>query len=113
MIRNIKKYKWVSAMIGAALALVLIGFIRAVASSTGHRTALILHFNDLQGITASGGVGTFIFMGIFGVAAILVNAALSFELEARHSFFGKITAAGALTFAILLFIAYAAIISVN
>jgi hypothetical protein len=113
MTRKIKQYPWVSAMGGMALLLVLAGPIWLLIALAGSRTSLVVHFNDLQGITALGGSGTFIFMGIFGILVVLINVAFSFELESRHSFFGKVVAAGTLGFAILLFIACAAILSVN
>ena len=76
-------------------------------------TQVILHWNDLSGITSAGGLGAVVFMAIFGVAASLLNFAIALELDARDRFLGKLVAAATFAFAVLLFIAFAAIISVN
>ncbi len=114
MFKKAKKYKLVSGLLLASALLILAGFAWAMAALAGSRTPLILHFNDLQGITAFGGVGVMVFAGIFGLAVVLMNGILAFALERRNlPFFGKLTAILTLVFAVLLFIAFAAILSVN
>ncbi len=109
----------VSAMSAAALALALGGglwacfALRRAASAAAGGMPFVLHWNDLAGITSLGGFGAVVFMVVFGTAASLLNFAIAVELDARDRFLGKITAAATLAFAVLLFIAFVAIINVN
>lgn len=113
MVEKIKKHALVSCLLIASAAFVLGGFAWALAVLQKPSFSLALHFNDLQGITAVGGTGVIIFSGIFGIVVVLVNGGLALELEERNHFFGTLTAVLTLVFAILLFIAFAAILSVN
>jgi hypothetical protein len=113
MFEKIKKYKLVSGLLAASAVFVFAGFLRTVISLERMSGPFILHFNDLNGITAAGGMGTMIFAGLFGIAAVLINGCLAIALEDRSPFFGKLTAVLTLVFAVLLFIAFAAILSVN
>ena len=102
----------------AAFALALGGGLWAylalsAAAGSGPAAPLILHYDDLSGITAVGGIGTVSFAAVFGVLAVLVNFLVALELDARDWFLGKFTAGATLVFAILLFIGFAAIIGVN
>lgn len=74
---------------------------------------LIIHFNDLEGITAVGTPTSLAFMAALGTAVVVINSLIALELEERDRFLGKLTAAVTLVFAVLLFIAFAAIINVN
>lgn len=113
MFEKIKKYKLVSGLLAVSFGLVLAGFLWAMLSLTRENGLLTLHFNDLQKITAVGGTGLVVFMGIFGIIAVLLNSCLALEFEGRNPFFGKLTAVLTLVFAVLLFISFAAILSVN
>lgn len=73
----------------------------------------ILHFNDIDGITGIGGLGTIVFMGLFGLLVTLMNFAIALEFERHDAFFGKFLSALSLAFAVLLFIGFASIIGVN
>ncbi len=114
MFQKAKKYRLVSGLLAISAFLTVAGFAWAMAVFSGSRTPLVLHFNDLQGITAFGGIGMMVFAEIFGLIVVLVNGILAFALEGRNlPFFGKLTAILTLAFAVLLFIAFAAILSVN
>jgi len=73
----------------------------------------ILNFNDIQGITRTGGIGDVVTMGILGVLIVIVNFFLAVELDGRDRVLGKMVAGITLVGAILLFIAFVAILSVN
>ncbi len=113
MLEKIKRYKLVSGLTLISLLLVLSGFLRAMISLERVSGPFILHFDDVRGITAIGDAGAIIFAGIFGIVVIFLNGFLAFELEERNTLFGTLVAVVTLAFAILLFIAFAAIISVN
>lgn len=115
MWKKIIRAKAVSIMSFAALAFAAGGWLWAYFALRGAtaQTPLILHFNDLSGITAVGGMGSITFMGILGVVVALLNFFVALELDGRDRFLGKLAAAATLVFAALLFIAFAAIINVN
>jgi hypothetical protein len=74
---------------------------------------LILHFNDTIGITAIGSFASLLLMGILGMVIVIVNFFVALGLEARDKVLGKIVAVMTLVLAVLLFLAFAAIIKVN
>lgn len=109
------QYKAVSMASLASLALVWGGSIwsRLVLHPTSASSPLILHFNDIDGITAVGAPDALAFMAVLGTVVVLLNFFITLELESRDRFLGKLTAAATLIFATLLFIGFAAIINVN
>jgi hypothetical protein len=115
--KKILNQRSIIAMSAAALAFVLGGFIWALAElgSRGLQGGgpLILHFNDIVGITEIGMRGTFAFAGIFAAFAVVINFMIALELDARDRVLGKMIAALTLAAAVLLFIGCAAIINVN
>jgi hypothetical protein len=113
MFEQIKKHRLVSGLIAASAAFVLGGFIWAMLALEKATGPLILHFNDLAGIAAVGGIGTIVFGGVFGIVVVIVNGFIAIEFEERNPLFGKLIAILTLVFAVLLFIAFAAILSVN
>jgi hypothetical protein len=74
---------------------------------------LILHFNDMNGITSIGSFGSIVAMGILGIVIVVIDFLVALDLEARDRVLGKIVAAMTLVMAVLLFLAFAAIIKVN
>lgn len=114
MIKKIVRYRAVSALSLAAVAFVLGGFLWAYFTLRSvSQSPLILHFDDLEGITSVGALSAVVFVGILGLAATVMNFVIALELEARDRFLGKITAAVTLAVAVLLFISFAAILNVN
>jgi hypothetical protein len=113
MLEKFKKYRLVNGSLAAAFLLVLAGFLWTMISFMMTGGPFILHFDDLQGITMISGRGFVVFMGIFGMAMVFINGNIALELESRESFWGKLIAALTVTLAVLLFIAFAAILSVN
>jgi hypothetical protein len=109
------EHRVVTSLFGVALVFVLGGFLWAVIAlmPIAHSIPLILRFNDVDGITNVGGMGQIIFMGFFGVLVVGMNYAIALEFDVRRPFFGKFLAGMTLAFAVLLFLAFAAIISVN
>jgi len=114
MIEKIKKYRLVSLLSLASFAFSAAGFFWALgALGNAASGPLILHFNDIAGITSIGSFGDIVLMGILGVAIVVVNFFVALDLETRDAVLGKIVAAMTLIMAILLFLAFAAIIKVN
>jgi len=114
MIRKIKKYRLVSLLSLASFLFTAAGFLWALCALRGASSGpLILHFNDMAGITSIGSFTGLLLMGILGVAIVIVNFFVALDLEERDRVLGKIVAVTTLVMAILLFIAFAAIIKVN
>jgi len=113
MLGKILKFRLVSVLSAASLAFVLGGSVWAYFALRGTSTPLVLHFNDISGISQIGGIGDLLWFGATGLVVVLVNFFVALELEARDWFWGKLLATATLVFALLLFIGFAAIISVN
>lgn len=120
MIKKFSTHRLITILSTVALAFVLGGCLWAVGELSGiSGNPLILHFNDLTGITQVGGLMTIIFMGAFGSLVVVMNAAIALEFAdrpgagAHGQFFGRFLVSMTLAFAVLLFIAFAAIINVN
>jgi len=113
MLGKIFKFKLVSAIFAACLALVLGGPIWAYFALRGANTPLIIHFSDWAGINQTGGLADLLWVGVTGIVIVVVNFFIALELEARDWFWGKLLASATLFFALLIFIGFAAIISVN
>lgn len=114
LIRRMTKHRVVTATFFASLVFAAGGYLWAwFALMKVAGSPLILHFDDLEGITSVGSFGALNFVGIFGIVAVLVNFALALELEDRDPVLGKIVAGATLLFSVLIFIAFAAIMGVN
>jgi hypothetical protein len=120
IVKKFSDHRLITALYTIALAFVIGGCVWACVELGGITgNPLILHFNDLIGITQVGGLAPIIFMGVFGILVVLMNAAIAFEFAdrpgaaAHGQFFGRFLAALTLAFAVLLFIAFAAIINAN
>ena len=74
---------------------------------------LVIHFNNYVGVNQIGGLEDLGRVGIMSFVILLVNFTITLELEERDWFLGKFLAAASLFFGILIFIGFAAIISVN
>ncbi|MGD1003343.1 MAG: hypothetical protein ABR884_02090 [Minisyncoccia bacterium] len=114
MIKKISKHRLVSLLSLASLAFAAGGFFWALGALGGAASGpFILHFNDLQGITSIGSFGNILWMGVLGIAIVVMNFFIALDLETRDNVLGKIVAAMTLVMAILLFLAFAAIIKIN
>lgn len=114
MIQKILRHRAISLVSLASLLLAGGGFIWAyVALSKITGSPLVLHFDDIAGITSVGGSGSLVFMGALGLVIVLMNFAIALELEERDRFLGRMVTGITFVFAALLFISFAAIINVN
>jgi hypothetical protein len=114
MIKKISGHRLVSLLSLVSLLFVAGGFFWAIGSLSGGAPGpLILHFNDMQGITAIGDFNGLLLMGILGLIVVVINFFIALDLEVRDNVLGKIVATMTLVMAILLFLACASIIKVN
>lgn len=110
---KILKHKIVSLVFLLGFLLVIGGWIKAYIALRNISQPLIVHFNNAVGINQIGNLNDLAAVGIFGLAALGIDFFISLELDERDSFLGKITASAGLFLAILIFIGFSAIISVN
>lgn len=112
--KNFKDHRAVAALCFGAFAFVLLGFISALVTLGGAtQDSLILHFDNAGGITNIGSIGTLIFMGCLGLLVVVMNFIIALGFDGRDRFLGKWLAAMTLVFAVLLFIAFTAILNAN
>ena len=74
---------------------------------------LIIRFNNYAGITQIGGLREMGWIAVSGIVFILADSMIALALDERDGLMGKILSLAALFLAVLLFISFAAIISVN
>lgn len=102
-----------AAAFGVSFVLVAGGWLWAWLYLREIDQTLILHFNDRVGINLVGKPGDLAGFGVLALIAVVINSILALALEERDWFLGKLLAAATLAFAALIFIGFAAIISVN
>ncbi len=111
--QKILKHKIVSLVFLFSFLLVIGGWLKAYIALREISQPLIVHFNNAVGINQIGNLGDLAVVGIFGLVALVLDFFISLELDERDPFLGKVTAAAGLFLASLIFIGFAAIISVN
>ena len=113
MLKKLFKYKIPNFTFLLGLALVLSGWLWAFFALGTITTPLIILFDSTTGINQVGYVGDLVKVGVFGMMVILVNFFISIELEERMPFWGRLTSFMTVFLGILIFIYFAAIVSVN
>lgn len=107
------KFRIVSGAFLASVFLIVGGWLWAFFALRKDTQPLILHFSDAVGINQIGGLGDLSAVAVFALAAVTLDFVIALELEERGAFLGKLLAVGGLFLAILIFIGFTAIISVN
>jgi hypothetical protein len=113
MMQRIRKFRFISSIFLTSLIFIFGGMVWAYFALRGVKTPLVLHFNNLAGINQIGSSADLLRFGGTAIVFIILDLFLALELETRDIFLGKLLAAAALFFSILIFIGFAAIISVN
>ncbi len=108
-----KELKILSSFFGIGLVFVLAATIWSYFALKDARQPLILHFNNLVGITQIGGVNSLVGAGITSIVVIAVNFVVTMELIKRDRFLGWSVATSTIFLAVLIFMSFAAIIGVN
>ncbi|MBI2033772.1 MAG: hypothetical protein HYT13_01600 [Candidatus Liptonbacteria bacterium] len=113
MIQKFIRFKITSAAFFASLTLVLSGWLWAYFSLRNLPPPYILRFVSNLGVTQLGDLQDIAAAGAVAMISVLLNFILAFELETKAKFLAKLLTFSTLTFAALIFIGFAAIISVN
>lgn len=107
------KHRIVSLTFLLGFLLIIGGWLRAYFALRNVSQPLIVHFNNALGINQIGNLKDLAAAAVFGIVSLIFDFLLSLELDERDPFLGKLTAAAGLFLAILIFIGFSAIISVN
>jgi hypothetical protein len=113
MSRFLATHKAAAALLAGAVLLPLGGMAWAYTAFRGIKEPLILRFTATQGITEVGTFATVLMLGVFWVLVCVVNAAIAAPLLERDKFLGRFLIGANIAVSILIFIWFAAIISVN
>lgn len=113
MFQKFIRFKITSAAFLTSLALVLSGWLWAYFSLRSIPSPYILRFVSDVGVTQLGDLEDIAAVGVVALIAVFLNFVLAFELETKSKFLAKLLAFSTLTFTVLIFIGFAAIISVN
>lgn len=111
--QKIVKFKIIIGSFAAALVLVAGGTMWAYFALRGITQPLILHYNGQHGISQTGNIWNLTGFGITGLVVLTLNFGMSLVFEQSDSLWGKIVAVASLILGVLIFIGFAAIISVN
>lgn len=111
--KQIFRYRGVSAYFMIGLVLVLGGWVWAYEALKAIHQTLIIHFNNYAGIDQVGSVANLIPIGVFGIVLTFVNWFISLSLMRTAPTLGKVMTFITLFFDVLIFIVFAAIIGVN
>ena len=103
----------VPVFLALAMVFVLAGSFWSFFALHASESRLILHFNEEDGITQTGSIAEVMNIGFGGLLLVLINGAIALSLDKRDRFWGKIVSVATLFMGVLIFIALAAIISVN
>ena len=113
MIRLFKESGMVAILISLSFLLVVSGTLWSYFALHGIHERLVIHFNDEDGITQLGDLKDILNLGLAGFLIVFINGGLARRFDERDKIWGKIIAIATLFLAVLIFIALAAIISVN
>lgn len=96
-----------------SLILILGGWLWAYFKLRVIEVPVVILYNSDQGVTRAGEVGEFLKVAIFGFLVVVINFFITAELEERSRFWAGLSAVFTVFLSILIFIYFAAIISVN
>lgn len=74
---------------------------------------LVIHFDDINGITKMGNFTDIILIAVTGIIITILNFFISIKIEKRDKFLAKVISIVSILFAVLLFIAFTAILTMN
>jgi hypothetical protein len=113
MFRNVLRDKFIAYCFACSAAFIVGGGAWAFGALRAISQPLILHFNNYIGINQVGGFGDLLGVSSVAIVVLGLNFFLAANLRERDVFFARFIAATTLFFAALIFIGFAAIISVN
>ena len=113
MYKKIAANKLLSVIFLISFLLLSVAILWASFAMRGSSGPLILHFDNISGITVIGNFVTLLLFGATGIIISVLNFFIALEFEARDWFWGKLMAAATLVLAFLIFVGFMSIIAVN
>lgn len=105
--------KFISGCFISAAAFVVGGAAWAYGALRSINQPLILHFSSYVGINQVGGLGELLGVATVAMVVVLLNFFLAANAREHDVFLSRFISAATFVFAVLIFIGFAAIISVN
>lgn len=115
-IKDLKKffrYKWNNISLGISLALVFGGWLWAYLKLRMIEVPVVILYDSIQGVKMAGEVGEFLKVLVFGLLVVIINFFIAAELEERSRFWARVCSIFTVFLSVLIFIYFAAIVSVN
>lgn len=113
MLRRLAQDRFIIGCFIPAAAFVIGGAAWAYGALRSINQPLILHFNSYVGINQVGGLGELLGVATLAMVAVLLNFFLAANAREHDVFLARFISATTIVFAALIFIGFAAIISVN
>lgn len=107
------RHKELVSELGGSAILILASGLWAYFALRGIKEPLILHFSSYTGINQIGTLGNLLGVSVTGLVLIIINTLIVREVEVRDKALARIIGLSTLFFSVLIFIGFAAIISVN
>lgn len=111
--RRFFRHKWNNLSLALGFILVFGGWLWAYLKLRVIEMPVVLLYNKVEGVKRAGEVGEFLKVLIFGLLVLVINFFISAELEERSRFWARLSSIFTVFLAALIFIYFAAIISVN
>lgn len=120
MTKKIARHWQIGLFSFISLAFVVGGFFWAYGKLSGENMVwnggagpFILHFDNINGITATGNFGQIVLMGVLGAIMVILNFLVAMALEERDHIIARVMTGATLLMAVLLFLSFIAILNVN
>jgi len=112
IIETLKRNYFIYLTMFFSLVLVITSFLNAVYQLKNITQPLIINFSDGK-INKVGNLGNIWVLGIFSLLILPIDFFLAVYLDKREKFLSKMLASAALFLAVLIFILFSVIVSVN
>ena len=112
--KKFKENKIIYILNLVAIGISLISFFMVLLNLIGMvNRPIVMHFDDINGITQMGAFNDIIFITITGIIVTIINFFIALEIRKKDVFLAKIISIASILFAVLLFIAFTAILTMN
>jgi hypothetical protein len=112
--KNLIKNKDVFVLNYVAISISLVSFFFVFFNLINlFNRSLVVHFDDINGVTKMGNFTDIILIAVTGIIVTVLNFFISIEVEKKDKFLARIISIVSILFAVLLFIAFTAILTMN
>ena len=107
------KYRLNNLSLALGFTLIFGGWLWAYLKLRVIEVPVVILYNSVEGVARAGDVREFLKVLVFGLLVILVNFFIAAELEERSRFWARLSSLFTVFLSVLIFIYFAAIISVT